>query len=82
MHDVTIHRLFCGVAALILIVVKKDETTMTPGQLYALELAARRARSEEMARLLRAAAQVAARSLKAGIRRVLHALKLKGFSHA
>ena len=82
MHHVTNDRLSSGVAALILNDVKKDKTTMTPGQLYALELAARRARAEEQARLLRAAAQVAARALKTGIARVVNALKLKGPSHA
>ena len=82
MHHVTNDRLFCCVAALILNDVEKDKTTMTPAQLYALELAARRARSEEQGRLLRAAAQVAARALKTGITRVLNALKLKGLSHA
>ena len=82
MHHVTNDRLSCGVAALILNNVKKDNTAMTPGQLYALELAARRARAEEQARLLRAAAQVTARALKTGVTRVLNALKLKGHSHA
>ena len=82
MHHVTNDRLSCGVAALILSNVKKDITAMTPGQLYALELAARRARSEEQARLLRAAARVTARALNTGITRVLNALKLKGHSHA
>ena len=78
MQHVSIHRLLSGAPDLILIVVKKDKTTMTPGQLYALELAARRARAEEQARLLRAGA----RALKTGITRVLNALKLKGHSHA
>ena len=78
MHHVTNDRLSSGVAALILNGVKKDKTTMTPGQLYALELAARRARAEEQARLLRAGG----RALKTGITRVLNALKLKGHSHA
>ena len=82
MHHVTNDRLSSGVAALILNDVKKDKTTMTPGQLYALELAARRARAEEQARLLRAAAQAAARALTTGVTRVLNALKLKGPSHA
>jgi hypothetical protein len=61
-----------------LINVKKDRTTMTPGQLYALEIAARRARSEEMARLLLAGT----RALKAGVRRVLNVLDPKGLRHA
>ena len=78
MHHVTNDRLSGCVAALILNGVKKDKTTMTPGQLYALELAARRARAEEQARLLRAGA----RALTTGITRVLNALKLKGLSHA
>ena len=78
MHHVTNDRLSSGVAALILNDVKKDKTTMTPGQLYALELAARRARAEEQARLLRAGAL----AVKTGITRVLNALKLKGHSHA
>jgi hypothetical protein len=82
MHHVTNDRLSGCARDLILIVVKKDKTAMTPGQLYALELAARRARAEEQARLLRAAAQVTARALKTGITRVLNALKLKGHSHA
>ena len=82
MQHVSIHRLFSSAPGLILILVKKDKTTMTPGQLYALELAARRARAEEQARLLRAAAQVTARALKTGVTRVLNALKLKGHSHA
>ena len=82
MHHVTNDRLSSCVAALILNGVKKDKTTMTPGQLYALELAARRARAEEQARLLRAAAQAAARALTTGVTRVLNALKLKGPSHA
>ena len=78
MHDVIIDRLFCSAPGPILIAVKKDKTAMTAGQLYALELAARRARSEEQARLLRAGA----RALKAGITRVLDALKWKGLRHA
>ena len=41
----------------------------TPDELYALELAARRARSEEMARLTKAFWQSAARSLHPSIRR-------------
>ena len=51
---------------------------MTPGQLYALELAARRARSAEVARLLRAGAG----AVKTGISRALVALKSKGLRHA
>ena len=82
MQHVSIHRLLSSAPGLILVLVKKDRTTMTPGQLYALELAARRARAEEQARLLRAAAQVTARALKTGVTRVLNALKLKGHSHA
>jgi hypothetical protein len=78
MHHVTNDRLFYRVPDLTLIRVRKDETTMRPAQLYALEQAARRARSVEMARLLRAGA----RALKTGLQRVLHALKLKGLSHA
>jgi hypothetical protein len=78
MHHVTNDRLFCSPAALILILVKKDKTTMTSGQLYALELAARRERSLAQARLLKAGAG----ALKSAIVRALHALKLKGMSHA
>jgi len=50
----------------------------TPEQLYALDLAARRARSAELARLL----QAGARTAKTGISRVLNALKWKGLRHA
>lgn len=78
MHHVTNDRLSCSPAALILILVKKDKTTMTSGQLYALELAARRERSLAQARLLKAGAS----ALKSAIVRALHALKLKGMSHA
>ena len=78
MHDVTIHRLSCCAPGPILIPVEKEKTTMTTGQLYALELAARRARSEELARLLFAGG----RSLKAGVARALDALKWKGVRHA
>ena len=77
MQDVRIHRLFCCARALILNLVKKDKL-ITPGQLYALESAARRERSLEQARLLRAGA----RALKAGIARALSALKWKGLRHA
>jgi hypothetical protein len=50
----------------------------TPAQLYALELAARRARSVEMARVAGAVAQ----ALKAGLRRAALALNTKGVRHA
>jgi len=46
--------------------------------LYALELEARRARSVAQAELLKAGV----RALKAGIARVLSALKQKGLRHA
>ena len=52
--------------------------TVTPDQLYALEVAARRERSRVQAELLGAAAQ----AVKSGITRALSALKLKGFGHA
>jgi hypothetical protein len=51
---------------------------MTPAQLYALELEARRARSVAQAELLKAAG----RALETGIARALSALKLKGPRHA
>lgn len=51
---------------------------MTPAQLYALELAARRARSLEQAKLLRAGAH----ALKGLVVRAVNALKLKGLRHA
>jgi len=50
----------------------------TPAQLYALELAARRARNVEMARVAGAVAQ----ALKAGLRRAALALNTKGVRHA
>ena len=50
----------------------------TPDELYALELAARRARSEEMARLVHAGA----RALRTGIARLAAALNAKGVRHA
>jgi hypothetical protein len=50
----------------------------TSEQLYALELAARRARSAEIARLVNKGARV----LKAAIGRAVHALNVKGPSHA
>ena len=50
----------------------------TPDQLYALELAARRARSEEMARLVRAGE----RALRSGIARVATALSARKVRHA
>ena len=78
MHHVTNDRLFCCAMDLILIHVRKDQTAMTPGQLYALERAARRERSLELARLLEAGA----RALKNAIVRVLHALKTRGMRHA
>lgn len=78
MHHVTNDRLSCSAAALILILVKKDKTAMTPAQLYALELAARRERNRAIARLLKAGA----RALKSAIARALHAFKLKGMRHA
>ncbi|HUQ24727.1 MAG TPA: hypothetical protein VM140_03590 [Burkholderiales bacterium] len=46
--------------------------------MYALELAARRARSLEQAKLLGAGA----RALKAVVVRAMNALKLKGLRHA
>ena len=52
--------------------------TVTPAQLYALELKARRARSLAQAELLVAAAL----AVKSGITRALSALKLKGLGHA
>jgi hypothetical protein len=52
--------------------------SITPAQLYALELKARRARSIAQAELLKAAV----RALKSGITRALSALKLKGLGHA
>ena len=54
---------------------------MTPSQLYALELAARRARSQEIARLLSAGAK----ALQAGASRVLRVIAakdVKGVRHA
>lgn len=51
---------------------------MTPAQLYALELEARRARSKAQAELLGAGA----RALRLGFVRALSALKLKGVRHA
>ena len=51
---------------------------MTPAQLYALELAARRERSLAQARLLKAGA----RALKNAIVRAMNAFKLKGMRHA
>lgn len=59
----------------------KDRTNMsypTPEQLYALELAARRARNVELARL----AGVVVQALKAGLRRAALALNTKGVRHA
>ncbi len=50
----------------------------TPEQLYALELAARRARNAEIARLVGAVAQ----ALKAALRRAALALNTKGVRHA
>jgi hypothetical protein len=50
----------------------------TPEQLYALELAARRARNAEIARLAGAIAQ----AVKAGLRRAAQALNPKGVRHA
>ena len=50
----------------------------TPDELYALELAARRARSKEMARLVRAGAH----ALRAGIARFVAVLGAKGVRHA
>ena len=81
MQDVSIHRLFYCAPARILAYVKTDMKTPsypTPEQLYALELAARRARNVEIARLAGAAAQ----ALKAGLRRVALALNTKGVRHA
>jgi hypothetical protein len=50
----------------------------TPEQLYALEIAARRARNAELARIAGALAQ----ALKAGLRRAALALNAKGVRHA
>ena len=50
----------------------------TSEQLYALELAARRARNAEIARLAGAVAQ----ALKAGLRRAALAFNTKGVRHA
>ena len=50
----------------------------TPEQLYALELAARRARNAELARLADAAVQ----ALKVGMHRAALALNTKGVRHA
>ena len=50
----------------------------TPDELYALERAARRARSEEMARLVRAGA----RALRAGIARIAAVLSARKVGHA
>jgi len=63
---------------------KERRTTMTklryptPDELYALEIAARRARSKEMARLVRAGA----RALRAGIARVAAMLSARKVGHA
>ena len=59
----------------------KGEANMsypTPEQLYALELAARRARTVELARLARAVVQ----ALQTGLRRAALALNTKGVRHA
>ena len=50
----------------------------TPDELYALEQAARRARSEEMARLVRAGA----RALRSGIARIATVLSARKVRHA
>ncbi len=50
----------------------------TPDELYALERAARRARNEEMARLVRAGA----RALRRGIARVAAVLSARKVGHA
>lgn len=50
----------------------------TPEQLYALEIAARRARNAEIARLFESAAL----TLKAGVNRVASLLNSKGVRHA
>ena len=81
MQDVSIHRLFYCAPARILAYVKTDTKTPsypTPEQLYALELAARRARNAELARL----AAAAAHALRAGLRRAVLVLNPKGVRHA
>jgi len=81
MQDVSIHRLFYCVPALILAYVKTDmktPSTPTPEQLYALELAARRARNAEIASLLDAGL----RALRAAISRAASAFRMKGVRHA
>jgi len=50
----------------------------TQDELYALELAARRARNEELARLVRAGA----RALRSGMARATAVLGAKGVRHA
>ena len=57
---------------------KDNMDTPTPEQLYALELAARRARNVELARLAGAVGQ----ALKAGLRRAALTLNTKGVRHA
>ena len=57
---------------------KDNMDTPTPEQLYALELAARRARNAEMARLYDAGLH----ALKAAFRRAALALKVEGVRHA
>ena len=57
---------------------KANMSYPTPEQLYALELAARRARNEELARV----AGAVAHALKAGLRRAALVLDTKGVRHA
>ena len=57
---------------------KDNMSYPTPEQLYALELAARRARNAELARL----AGAVVHALKAGLRRAALAFNTKGIRHA
>ena len=79
MREVRIHRLFLQALAHIVTCMKKDLLNYpTSAELYALELAARRERSLQMARLMRAAS----RALKLRIARLFAASGRKGMRHA
>ena len=57
---------------------KSTYRTLTPAELYSLELSARRARSEELGRLLRKGAL----AVKAAFERAVSQLSAKGVRHA
>ena len=83
MQEVRIHRLSLRAVAPIVYLMKKDLFRYpTRAELYALEMAARRERAREVARLLRAGARAVKSTVKSLVARLIAVPSWKGVRHA